>query len=81
MMRGFVLYIYIYIYYFKESKIIITEQKKKKTNTKIYRHEDDRSTIKFMPPNEIRVTSNFVLLCPSRNKILLFFSLSLSNLF
>ena len=49
------IYIYIYlsyIFYFKESKIIITKQKKT-TNTKIYWHEEDKSTIKFIPPNEI----------------------------
>ena len=42
---SFSLYLYLsYIFYFKESKIITTEKKnKKKTNTKIYRHEEDKS--------------------------------------
>ena len=38
----FFIYVYLsYIIYFKESKIITTE--KKKPNTKIYRHEEDKS--------------------------------------
>ena len=46
------LFFFIYFIFFKNYE---------NENTKIYRHEDVKSTINFILPNDARVNSNFVL--------------------